>query len=211
MEILDEAIEAYALQHTSEESPLLQEIHETTDRELEYSNMLTNRMVGRLLQFLIQLGGYRRILELGMFTGYSALTMAEVLPDEGKVITLDMNEKYAKIARSFMERSPHGDKVSIVMGEAENTLPDLEGPFDLAFIDADKQNYPLYYDLIKPRLKPGGMMVVDNAFWSGAVLTPEEDEKGRAVDELNKKIRQDDEVENVLLTVRDGLNLVRKK
>jgi caffeoyl-CoA O-methyltransferase len=210
MKIIDESIENYALNHTTEESPLLKEIREVTDRELEYSNMLTNRMVGRLLQTLIKLGGLHRVLEVGMFTGYSALTMAEALPENGEVVTLEMNERYEKIARDFVERSPDGRKISIVMGMAEDTLTDLDHNFDLAFIDADKRNYPLYYDLIKPRLSPGGIIVVDNAFWSGSVLNPNEDEKGKAVDELNKKIRDDSDVEHVLLTVRDGLHLVRK-
>ncbi len=210
MKIIDESIEKYALRHTTGESPLLKEIREVTDRELEYSNMLTNRMVGRLLQILIKLGGFQRVLEVGMFTGYSALTMAEALPENGELVTLEMNERYEKMAREFVERSPHGRKISIVMGMAEETLTEVDGPFDLAFIDADKGNYPLYYDLIKPRLNPGGIIVVDNAFWSGSVLKPEEDEKGKAVDALNKKIREDTDVEHVLLTVRDGLHVVRK-
>lgn len=210
MKIIDESIEKYALEHTTSESPLLKKIREITDRELEYSNMLTNRMVGQLLQFLIKLGGYKRVLEVGTFTGYSALTMAEALPGDGQLVTLEMNERYEKMARKFVKQSSHEKKIRIVMGMAEETLPELDETFDLAFIDADKRNYPLYYDLVKPRLNPGGMMVIDNAFWSGSVLNPAEDDKGKAVDDLNKKVRDDSDVEHVLLTVRDGLHLVRK-
>ena len=210
MDIVNPSIEKYALLHTREESDILKELRETTDRELEYSNMLTNRLVGRLLQILIRLGGVRRILELGTFTGYSALTMAEALPQDGRIVSLEMNEKYEKIARSYLNRSSHGDKVEIIMGEALETIPQLKGDYELAFIDADKINYPRYYDLVKPRLTSGGLIVVDNAFWDGTVLNPEEDEKGKAVDELNQKIKDDQEVDQVLLTVRDGLHLVRK-
>lgn len=211
LELINKAIEDYALQSTREESELLIELRETTDHELEYSNMLTDRLVGRFLQILIRLGGMQKILELGTFTGYSALTMAEALPKSGTVHTLEMNEKYRKIARRFLDKSPHGDKVEIVMGEALETLPRLNGPFQLAFIDADKINYPRYYERVKPKLSRGGLIVVDNAFWSGAVLHPEEDDKGKAVDELNQMIREDSEVEQVLLTVRDGLHLVQKR
>jgi caffeoyl-CoA O-methyltransferase len=211
MEIVSAAIEDYALQNTREESQLLTEIREATDRELEYSNMLTNRLVGRLLQIIIKLGNVRRVLELGTFTGYSALTMAEALPEEGEIRTLEMNEKYERIAHRYINRSLHADKVEIVMGEALETLPQVNGPLDMAFIDADKKNYPKYYKMVKSKLVSGGIIVVDNAFWDGTVLDPEEDEKGKAVHRMNRMICEDEEVEQVLLTVRDGLHLVRKR
>lgn len=210
MDITNPDISQYAYDHTQPESPLLTELIGKTKSELEYSNMLSGRVEGQLLSMLIKLSGAKRVLEIGMFTGFSALAMAEALPEEGRLITCDVNEYYARIARGFIDKSPHGKKIEVKMGNALETVKALAGPFDLVFIDADKKSYPEYYELVLPKMPSGGLIVLDNALWSGKVMVPEE-EDAQALDALNKKIIKDDRVENVLLTVRDGINLARKK
>lgn len=202
-------IQAYAHEHTTPEPELIQELIEVSDQKLEHIDMLSGRVVGRLLNMLVKITGTRRILEIGMFTGYSALMMADALPEDGELITCDMNEKYASIAKSFFERSENGHKIKLKMGEALETLKTLEGPFDFVFIDADKGNYPNYYREALPMLKSGGVMVIDNVFLAENVLDPKDD-KAEAVDQLNKLIANDDKVEQVMLTERDGLTIVRK-
>lgn len=205
-----QAVEEYAIAHTTEDSLTVQELIRASEEDLEYTDMLSGRMVGRLLALLIKISGARRILEVGTFTGYSALTMAEALPDDGELFTCEYNKRYEAIARRFFSESDAGSKIELVMGKALDTIPTLEGQFDLVFLDADKINYPAYYEMIKPRLTTGGLMVIDNVFWGGEVIKAEE-EKAQAIDCLNKMIAEDETVEQVMLTVRDGITLVRKK
>ncbi len=167
-------------------------------------------MEGTFLRILVKLARARRVLELGTFTGYSALMMAEGLPDDGELVTCDIDQKAEAMARDFFARSPHGGKIQLRMGPALETLKTLQGPFDLAFIDADKQNYSAYYDAVVPLLRSGGLLVADNALWSGRVLQP------RAADDhalvaFNAKVAADARVEKVLLTVRDGMMLALKR
>jgi caffeoyl-CoA O-methyltransferase len=204
-----QAVEEYALAHTTEDSPTVQELIRASEEDLEYTDMLSGRMVGRLLALLIKISGARRVLEVGTFTGYSALTMAEALPDDGELFTCEYNKRYEAIARRFFSESDAGLKIKLVMGKALDTIPTLEGQFDFVFLDADKINYPAYYEMIKPRLTTGGLMVVDNVFWGGEVVKAER-EKAQAIDRLNKMITEDKTVEQVMLTVRDGITLVRK-
>ncbi|HKJ34548.1 MAG TPA: class I SAM-dependent methyltransferase [Balneolales bacterium] len=209
MELVNKDIEQYAYDHTTQESELLKNVVKATNERLEYSQMLSGRVEGRLLQMLIRLSHAKKILEIGMFTGYSALSMAEALPDDGRIITCDTNDRYRKIAEEFFTKSPHGGKITIKMGPALETIPKLHEVFDLVFMDADKGNYPEYYELIMPKLKVGGILIVDNALWSGTVLQPT-DHKAKAIDQLNKKIAKDARVQNILLTVRDGIHIVQK-
>lgn len=204
------ALEDYALEHTTDDSPLIQELIRESERDLEYTDMLSGRQVGRLLSILIKISGARRVLEVGTFTGYSALTMAEALPDDGELFTCEYNRRYEKIARTFFEKSEAGSKIELVLGKALETIPEIEGTFDFVFLDADKINYPNYYEMILPRLEEGGVMVIDNVFWSGEVLS-RKSEKAQAIDDLNNIIADDESVEQVMLTVRDGLTIVRKK
>jgi len=205
-----QAIERYAKNHTTDHSELIKELIGISDENLEHIDMLSGRLVGRLLSLLIKISRAGRVLEVGTFTGFSALTMAESLPEDGELFTCEYNERYEGIARTFFDKSKVGTKITLLMGKALETIPTISGSFDFVFLDADKINYPKYYEMILPRLEQGGIMVVDNVFWSGEVLDSESD-KGRAIDELNRMIRDDDSVEQVMLPVRDGVTVLRKK
>lgn len=208
--IITPEIEEYATVVTQNEPEIARKIAEATRNELQYSEMLTGKVEGRMLNMLVSLSGARRILEVGLFTGYSAYMMASALPEDGELISLEMNERYKTIADRFLSQSKHYPKIEILMGNALETISTLNGSFDLIFLDADKEHYPEYYDLLMPKLNTGGVLVVDNALWYGEVVQPE-DRKAVAIDRLNHTIREDERVENVLLTVRDGVHLVRKK
>lgn len=205
-----QAIERYAENHTTDHSAVVKELISASDENLEHIDMLSGQLVGRLLSLLIKISGARRVLEVGTFTGYSALTMAEALPDDGELFTCEYNKRYEDIARSFFEKSESGSKITLLMGKALETIPTISGSFDFVFLDADKINYPRYYEIILPRLEQGGIIVVDNVFWGGEVLDSES-EKGRAIDKLNTMIQDDTTVEQVMLPVRDGITILRKK
>lgn len=209
MDIVDKKLEQYAFDRTRPEPELLRALAEETYARMQSPQMLTGRLEGRLLKLLAALSGAKRVLEIGTFTGYSALSLAEGLPDDGRVVTCEIEKAHADMARKYFERSPHGHKIEIRMGSALETLASLAGPFDLAFIDADKGNYPAYYERVMELIRPGGLILLDNTLWSGQVLDPG-DAESRAIDAVNRRIAADARVENVLLTVRDGLQIVRK-
>lgn len=210
MFIIDDDIEAYAFSHTSTEPPLLLELAEETKRNTSMPQMLTGRIEGRFLKLLVQLTRAKTVLEVGMFTGYSALSMAEGLPADGRLITCEIEPKYIEIAKRYFAKSPYGEKIEIKQGAALDTLKLLDLKLDLAFLDADKENYSNYYEHLIKLLNPGGLLIVDNTLWSGRVLKPE-DQESKAIDRLNKLVQDDSRVEHVLLTVRDGMNIIRKK
>jgi caffeoyl-CoA O-methyltransferase len=210
MELVNPDIERYTENYTSSESPVVKALIKESERELQYTGMLSGRVTGRLLAMLVRISGAKQILEVGMFTGYSALCMAEALPDNGSLITCDTNERYAAIARTAFAQSEHGDKIKLQMGPALQTIQSLNQSFDLIFIDADKNNYIRYYKSLLPKLKTDGLLVIDNVLWGGQVLAPD-DSKARTIDALNEMIAEDERVEQVMLTIRDGLTLVRKK
>jgi caffeoyl-CoA O-methyltransferase len=173
--------------------------------------MQVGRVEGGLLKLLVAVSGARRVVEIGTFTGYSALSMAEGLPDDGELITCDINPEAARVAQSFFDRSPHGKKISLRLGDALETLRKLprDLSIDLAFIDADKERYVDYYEEIVPRLRKNGLIAADNTLWSGSVVDPQT-ESARAIARYNDHVMADPRVENVLLSVRDGLMLARK-
>ncbi len=208
--LVDEKLEAYAANHTRAQPELLNRLARETHGSMKDPEMLTGRLEGGFLRLMVRALQARRIVEVGMFTGYSALSMAEALPVDGKLITCEVNPEAEAVARRYFRESPHGDKIEIRMGPALETLEKLEGPFDFAFIDADKENYPTYYELCLERLRPGGAIAVDNVLWSGRVLDPQ-DEETRAIATLNERVSKDDRVDHALLTIRDGLMLVIKK
>jgi caffeoyl-CoA O-methyltransferase len=214
MEIVDPAIEAYTEAHTTPRPPLFDELREVTYASMDSPHMQVGRVEGTLLKTLVALSGARRIVEVGTFTGYSALCMAEALPDDGELVTCDIDPKAAKTAQSFFDRSPHGRKIRLRLGDALETiraLPTGESGewLDLVFLDADKERYVDYYEALLPRLRRGGLVVADNTLWSGKVLSPEH-ESDRAIVAFNRRVMDDPRVENVLLSVRDGIMLARK-
>lgn len=210
VQIADQSIEKYAQEMTTMESEALRALVSSSAKELEYIDMLSGNLVGQLLKMLIHICGAKRVLEIGTFTGYSALTMAEALPDDGEVITLEMNLRYQELALKHFDEYDSGKKITLVKGNARELVSTLEGSFDLIFIDADKLSYEFYYDNTIDKLKSGGLIVVDNVLWDGTVLKPE-DPKSEALDEFNRKVAQDERVDQVLLPLRDGVSLIRKK
>jgi len=203
-------IEEYAQAHTEPPGPLFEELREKTYAEMRAPQMQVGPLEGTFLRLLVKLARARRVLELGTFTGYSALMMAEGLPDDGELITCDIDPKAEAVAREFFARSPHGRKIQLRMGPALQTLASLQGPFDLAFIDADKTNYSAYYDAVVPLLRAGGLLVADNTLWSGRILQPESPDD-HALVAFNTKVAADPRVDKVLLTVRDGMMLALKR
>lgn len=207
--ITDESIDRYSEIHTTPESDEINRLINSSDEQLEYIDMLSGRVVGQLLKMLIKISGARRVLEIGTFTGYSAIMMAEALPDDGEVITLEMNLRYQEIAQSHFDDSTVGHKIAMIKGNAQNTIDLVEGEFDLAYLDGDKLRYSFYYEKILTKLKTGGLIIADNVLWDGTVLNPK-DQKAQAISEFNKLVAEDKRVEQVLLPVRDGVNVIRK-
>jgi len=208
--LVPQDIEAYAAAHSEPPAPLFDRLREETYAKMRFPQMQVGRIEGTFLKILARLTRARRVLEVGMFTGYSTLMMAEALPDQGELITCEIDPGAEQMARRTFAQSPHGKKIQIRMGPALETLRQLAPPFDLAFVDADKINYSNYYEAILPLLRAGGLMVADNTLWSGRVLSPKEADD-RAIAAFNDRVAADPRVEKVLLTVRDGMMLALKK
>lgn len=211
MDIVAGQAEKYAADHTTPLSALLEEIEYFTLTKTPHPSMLTGRVEGRFLQLLTQLSGAQQIVEIGAFTGYSALAMAEALPGSGRLLTIEHDPRHAEIAQGFFDRSPSGFKIDLRHGEALEilkTLPDAQT--DMVFIDADKQNYSAYYAEAMRLLRKGGLIVADNALWYGTVFDPKDDES-RAIADFNALVQADDRAEKLFLTIRDGIYLARKK
>jgi caffeoyl-CoA O-methyltransferase len=205
-------IEAYAEAHSVPESEICRALREETQRCMAYARMLVGPLEGAFLKMTAQLVQARSVLEIGMFTGYSALCFAEALPDNGSVTTCEVDEESAALARRYFTRSPVGKKITIRMGPALDTMRELSGPFDLIFIDADKTNYVNYYHRAKELLSPQGVILIDNVLWDGDVLKqPPPDDTTAVIQELNRIVAADPEVSAVLVTIRDGILVVRRK
>jgi len=212
MNFLPAALAAYADAHTSPESDLLRQLNRNTHAHVLRPRMLSGHVQGRLLSMFSWMIRPRRVLEIGTYTGYSALCLAEGLTDDGRLTTLDNNEELEDFARSYWQQSPLGPKIDFRLGQAADVIPTLTDTFDLVFIDADKLNYALYFDLVIDKVRPGGFLLADNVLWSGKVVEPVKpsDKETRAVLDFNQKIQDDPRVENVLLPIRDGLFVIRK-
>jgi caffeoyl-CoA O-methyltransferase len=204
--LLARSIERYAQEHTSPVEELLEKLEEETYEKMEYPQMLTGKVEGRLLQMLVQVSRSKKVVEIGTFTGYSALMMAAGLPENGELVTCEISRECAQIARRYFKKSAYGRKIQLRLGPARDTLSSV----DFVFIDADKPSYALYYEESIRILRKGGLIAVDNVLWSGGVLKPD-DNDSRAIDSLNKRIKEDRRVEKVMLTIRDGVYLIRKK
>lgn len=203
--------EAYGADHTSPMSPLLEEIERFTLTATPYPSMLTGRVEGRFLQVMVHLSHARNIVDIGTFTGYSALAMAEALPPDGRILTIEHNPEHAQIARDFFDRSPSRDKIDLRQGEALDilrTLPD--GQTDLVFIDADKRSYEAYYEESMRMLRDEGLILADNALWYGRIFDPQ-DGDSRAMAAFNDRVNGDRRAEKLFLTIRDGIYLIRKR
>ena len=205
-------IEAYAAAHSMEESEVCRALRAETLEQMDCPQMLVGPLEGAFLKMVSQLVRATHVLEIGMFTGYSALCFAEALPRNGTVTTCEIDETSAAMARRYFAASPHGHKITIRMGPAIDTMRVLTQQYDLIFIDADKQNYVNYYRRAKELLSPEGVIVIDNVLWDGDVLLhPAPDERTAAIQELNRIVASDPDVSAVLLTIRDGVLLVRRK
>lgn len=203
-------IEAYAEAHSWAESEICRALREATRRTMDKPQMMVGPLVGAFLKMMARLVQAKRILEVGTFTGYSTLCFAEALPADGQIVTCDIDPKSTALAKKYFASSPHGRKIDLRLGSALETLDGLSGPFDLIFIDADKANYLQYYRRALELVSPNGVILIDNVLWSGAVLQPEPPDRATAViQELNRVIASDPHVKAVLVTMRDGLFVVK--
>jgi caffeoyl-CoA O-methyltransferase len=209
--LVPDEIDEYAAAHTTPPPEALQELAAETRETLQSPQMLTGTVEGRFLELLVYGCGAKRVLELGTYSGYSSLSMAAGLPEGGHIDTCEFEEKHAEVARRHIAQSPYADRITVHLGPALETIEKLEGEFDFVFIDADKVNYVNYYEALLPRLADGGLMALDNTLWSGRVLDDSDDSEGtQAIKAINEHIASDDRVTSVMLTVRDGVTLVRR-
>jgi caffeoyl-CoA O-methyltransferase len=207
--VVESGVEQYAEEHSSPDGELFERLAAETHEKTTAPQMMVGRLEGRFLGTLVRSLRARRVLELGTFTGYSSISMALALPAGGRIVTCDVNEETTAIARRYAEEAGVADRIDYRLGPGLETIVELDEPFDLIFIDADKPNYVKYYEATLPLLADGGLMVVDNTLWSGRVADPDDqDENTLAIRALNDRVLEDPRVENVLLTVRDGMNLV---
>ena len=210
MDIASPEIEAYAEAHTTPMVELLRELTAETHATLPVPQMLTDVVAARLLELLVYASGARRVLEIGTFSGFSALSMAAGLPHDGRIDTCEIDPVHAEVARRYIARSPYASRIVVHLGPALETIAALEGDFDFVFIDADKPNYANYLDAVLPRLSPHGLIAVDNTLWSGRVAEPEQDEMTRMMAAFNDRVAGDPSLVSVILTVRDGITVIRR-
>jgi caffeoyl-CoA O-methyltransferase len=212
VDLVPEPIERYVEEHSTQPEELLAALAKETRETLESPQMLTGTVEGRFLELLVYALGARRVLELGTYSGYSAISMAAGLPDGGRIDTCEIDDERAAVARRYIEQSPYADRIEIHLGPALETIGRLEGDFDFVFIDADKPNYVNYYEAVLPRLAEGGLIAADNTLWSGRVLDDADDSEGtEAIKAFNEHVKSDPRVTSVMLTIRDGVTLIRPK
>ncbi len=212
MEFIDPAIDAYSRSFTEPESDLLKRLDRETHAQVLQPRMLSGHLQGRFLALISSLIQPKLILEIGTYTGYSALCLAEGLVPSGKLITLDINEELERFTRSFFEQSPLGSQIDYRIVDAKDEIPKIVDEIDLVFIDADKRNYALYFDLVINKVRKGGLIIVDNVLWSGKVVDESaKDKSTQALRDFNQKCLEDPRVENLLLPLRDGLLILKKK
>lgn len=210
MEFIAEDLLDYCENFTEKESDLLKQLNRETHLKIGSPRMLSGHLQGRFLSFLSRLVQPSLILEIGTYTGYSALCLAEGLKENGKLITIDPNEETNHFAKQFIERSEFKNKIQFISNVAQEVIPQLHQHFDLVFIDADKKNYGVYFDLVIDKVNTGGLIIADNVLWSGKILEGKKDTDTQAIHDFNQKIAHDQRVSNVLLPVRDGLMVMRK-
>tara|TARA_B100000945_G_scaffold313632_1_gene310009 strand:+ start:631 stop:1230 length:600 start_codon:yes stop_codon:yes gene_type:complete len=199
------------MERTTDENEIFQRIKEHTNAHEEFPQMLSEKIVGTFLQTLIRISGTKMVLEVGTFTGYSALKMAEALPDDGKLFTCELAEHLADTAQGFFDSVDFGSKITVLRGHALDNIESIQSEsIDLSFIDADKVNYPGYYEIVITKTRPGGIVVLDNMLWSGSVINPN-DQSSVALRKTADIIHNDSRVHNILVPIRDGLMVCTKK
>jgi predicted O-methyltransferase YrrM len=211
MEFIDPLLDKYVCEHTANESDLLKKINRETHLEVLQPRMLSGHFQGRVLSMFSKMIRPERILEIGTYTGYSALCLAEGLTPNGKLVTIDINEELASRVRGYFAESPYSQQIEYLIGDAMTIIPNLKSQFDIVFIDADKSNYINYYHLVFSMVKVGGYIIADNVLWSGKVIDASQHDKDTLLlREYNQLVHQDDRVEEVLFPIRDGLMIARK-
>ena len=210
MEFIDHCIEEYARLHTEPENDLLKELVRETHAMVLQPRMLSGHFQGRFLSFISKVYQPALILEIGTYTGYSALCLAEGLQQDGQLITIDVNEELESFTRSFFDRSSFKNQIDYRIADAAVEIPSISGPIDLVFIDADKRNYSQYFDLVIDKMRSGGLILVDNVLWSGKIIDESaKDKSTQALRDFNTKVATDSRVEPLLMPIRDGLFLLR--
>lgn len=210
MEFIPLEIDNYARAHTSVESDLLKKIYRDTQADILMPRMVSGHLQGRFLSMISKMIQPSAILEIGTFTGYSAICLAEGLRPGGRIVTIDNNEELENRVRGYFEEAKLGDAIEYLIGDATQLIPTISTEFDLVFIDADKENYSLYYDLVFDKVRVGGFIIADNVLWSGKVVQSKLDKDTRAVAAFNQKAKDDERVSCMLLPLRDGLMLIQK-
>ncbi|HRG87647.1 MAG TPA: O-methyltransferase [Chitinophagales bacterium] len=210
MHLVSAALESYVEQYSSKEDEVLGELTRETHLKVQMPQMVSGHIQGLALEFITQLIQPKRILEIGTFTGYSAICMAKGLTDDGVLHTIDVNEELQPMCAKYFTKAGLADKIVHHIGDARQIIPTLSETFDLVFIDADKANYCTYYDLVFDKVRPGGYIIADNVLWSGKVIEEKKDKDTLAIHSYNEKIANDTRVKSFILTLRDGLNIVRK-
>lgn len=210
MDFLPASISDYAEAHTSPESELLKILNRETHLKTLQPRMLSGHLQGRLLSFISKLQRPRRILEIGTFTGYAALCLAEGLSDDGILYTIEANDELQPMIKNYFNQSPQAHQLRLIIGNALEIIPTLDEFFDIVFIDAGKRDYPAFFDLVIDKVESGGIIIADNILWSGKVTLDKKDMDTQIIDTFNKKIRADARIECILLPIRDGLMMMRK-
>ena len=209
--IVNEEVERYAHEHTTPDPEFFRRLEEETRAISDWPQMMVGPLEGQLLGWLVWLSAAQRVLEIGTFTGYSSISMALNLAEGGRITSLDVNEETTAVARRYAEEAGVADRIDYRVGPALEGLEALDGPFDLVFIDADKENYVNYYETVLPKLAERGFIVADNVLWSGRVVEEGGDESTQAIKAFNEHVASDERVESLMLTVRDGMTLIRPR
>ncbi|MEN9448725.1 MAG: hypothetical protein RJA25_2015 [Bacteroidota bacterium] len=211
MHLVSEEIENYIELHTSDEREVLRALNRKTQTDVLMPRMLSGKVQGQFLQMISKMLRPQKILEIGTFTGYSALCLAQGLTENGKLFTIDINEELEDLVRAHIEQAGFQNKIIQLIGNAVEEIPKLNETFDLVFIDADKQNYSLYYDLVFDKVRSGGFIFADNVLWSGKIIEEKKDKDTQKLADFNDKVQQDNRVENVIVSIRDGIMMIQKK
>lgn len=210
MQFLSNEIEQYLSDYSAPHDIVLEELTRETHVKVQMPQMLSGNIQGKFLRMIAELSNAKNILEIGTFTGYSAICMATGMSDDGRLITIDVNEELSAITTKYFEKSGQANKIQSLFGNALQLIPNIKNTFDIVFIDADKQNYCNYYTLVFDKVRPGGYIIADNVLWSGKVVEEHKDKDTLAIHQYNEMVKNDSRVSNYILSLRDGLNIARK-